>query len=72
MPQNTNDVFSVYSKDMFDGVFEMTKEDIQSNGRQMQINNSNFINVTRKCDTAMQNSSLETISNGTLNTLEFD
>ena len=43
MPQNTNEMFSVYSKDMFDGVFEMTKEDIQSNGRQNQVDNSNFI-----------------------------
>lgn len=71
--QLLNENFSCMSKDMFDERFEMTKDELFSNP-ETTINNTSML-IAKQFDTYqnMQGKGVnETISNQTLNTLDFD
>ena len=72
--QLLNENFSCMSKDMFDERFEMTKDELFSNP-ETTINNTSLM-IAKQFDTYLNmhgaNKVNETISNQTLNTLDFD
>ena len=70
----TQELYSIYSKDMFDAGFEMTKDDVLSRDF-MSRRNYDTTDQNKKLNygTEQESRKLDTLSNyGTLNTVDFD